>query len=61
MDKLVVYTTEDGSFRECVACGFHEKQTFEFQQRELDTRVNVSEEQREQETQVLNFPPRDEH
>ena len=57
MDKIVIYETEEGSFRECVSCGFLEKQNFQFRQAELETRVNKTEEQIKSETQVLNFSP----
>lgn len=40
MDRLVNYTNEDGTFKECVACGFIEKQVVQIEASELDTRVN---------------------
>ncbi len=39
MDKIVMYSNDDGQFRECVACGYTDKQG-EVQATELDTRVN---------------------
>ncbi|GAA3568252.1 MAG: YheV family putative metal-binding protein [Pseudomonadales bacterium] len=39
MDKIVMYSNDDGQFRECVACGYHDKQG-EAEVAELDTRVN---------------------
>lgn len=60
MDKLVVYTEEGKDFRECVSCGYKEEMRFQQSQQELETRVNVTEDQRESETQVLQFPPLDE-
>ena len=58
MDKIVMYTDESGTYRECVACDFVQKQNFDFKQAELETRVNKTEEQKESETQVLQFPPK---
>ena len=40
MDKLVTYTNDDGTFKECVSCGFEEKQLVQVEQNEMDTRVN---------------------
>lgn len=63
MDKLTMYRISEGEnsgeFRECVSCGFSEKLVFKPQVRELDTRVNVTEEQKKSEIQVLNFPAKD--
>jgi len=57
MDKLVMYRTEDGEFRECVSCDFSDKLVFKPQPRELETRVNVTEAEKKAGIQVLNFPP----
>lgn len=41
MDKIVMYTNDEGQFRECVACGYTDKQGEpEVAAAELDTRVN---------------------
>jgi len=40
MDRLVTYTDENGTFKECVACQFEEKQQVQLEINELDTRVN---------------------
>ena len=40
MDRLVSYSNEQGTFKECVACGFIEKQIVQVAPSELDTRVN---------------------
>ncbi len=40
MDRLVSYRNEEGTFKECVACGFIEKQIVQVAQSELETRVN---------------------
>ena len=58
MDKLFIYELDNQVYRECVACGFKEKQQFDFKQAELQTRVNKTEEQIQAETQVIQFPPK---
>lgn len=40
MDRLVNYTNDDGTFKECVACGFLEKQIVQIETNEIGTRVN---------------------
>lgn len=40
MDKIMMYEEEEQQFRECVACGFRDKQGDEDQSNELPTRVN---------------------
>jgi len=40
MDKLVTYTNDEGTFKECVSCGFEEKQLIQIEQNEMGTRVN---------------------
>lgn len=57
MDKVVVFHEEGKDFRECVACGFKDEMHFQQQVRELETRVNTTEEEKTVETQVLQFPP----
>jgi uncharacterized metal-binding protein (TIGR02443 family) len=57
MDKLVMYKEDDKDFRECVSCGFHDEMRFKQNSRELDTRVNIAEEQVVEETQVLILDP----
>ena len=41
MDKIVMFTTDDGQYRECVACGFTDKQQDTEAATELPTRVNT--------------------
>lgn len=42
MDKIRMYTTEEGQFRECVACGFADKQAdLDEATAEIETRVNT--------------------
>lgn len=57
MDKLVMYKEDSKDFRECVSCGFHDEMRFKQNSRELDTRVNVIEEDVAKETQVLILDP----
>jgi len=58
MDKLVVYNLDDKDWRECVACDYKEEMRFKPQPRVLETRVNVSEEEKKQVVQILDFPPK---
>ncbi|ODS24111.1 hypothetical protein AB835_05100 [Candidatus Endobugula sertula] len=57
MDKLVTYKKNDKEFRECVSCDFHDEMHFKQHYRELETRVNTSEDPTEIETQVLVLDP----
>ena len=57
MDKIVVYNKEGKDYRECVSCGFNDEMRFQQQVRELETRVNKTEEEKKAEVQVLQFPP----
>lgn len=57
MDKLVMYKEEEKEFRECISCGFHDEMRFQQNPREIETRVNVTEEQKRTETQVLTLDP----
>lgn len=56
MDKLVVYSEDGKDFRECVACGYKDEMHFKPVARELDTRVNLTEEDK-QDVQVINILP----
>ncbi|GAB2201851.1 YheV family putative zinc ribbon protein [Sessilibacter sp. MAH4] len=57
MDRIVMYKKDGGDFRECVECGFNDELHIQPQVRELETRVNISKETIEAETQVLQFKP----
>jgi len=59
MDKVMVYNKEGQDYRECVSCGFSDEMHFQQQVRELETRVNKTEEEKQAEVQVLQFPPLD--
>lgn len=61
MDKLVTYKEDEKEFRECVSCGFNDEMRFKQNPRELETRVNVTEEQKVEETQVLILNPNSSH
>jgi len=43
MDRLVTYEEGGDTFKECVSCGYQEKQIANVQLSELDTRVNHAE------------------
>ena len=58
MDRIVVYREDDKEYRECVECGFTDEMYFKQQQRELETRVNQTEEQKKADVQVIQFPPK---
>lgn len=57
MDKLQMYREGDKEFRECVSCGFKDEMRFKPQAQELATRVNVTDEMKAAQTQVLSFDP----
>lgn len=40
MDKIMMFTTDEGQFRECVACGFSDEQAELEETAEIQTRVN---------------------
>ncbi len=56
-DKIQVYSQEDTNYRECVSCGFKDEIHINSSGREMETRVNRTEQEKEQDTQVLQFPP----
>lgn len=43
LDRIVMYRQNDKDYRECVACGFNDEMRFQPKNRELETRVNVTE------------------
>lgn len=57
MDKLVVYSEDGKDFRECVACGYKDEMHFKPVARELETRVNQTEEEKRDAVQVINILP----
>jgi len=56
MDKLVVYNQEGKDYRECIACGFKDEMHFKPVARELETRVNLTEEEKNQVETVKIIP-----
>lgn len=56
MDKLVVFNEDGKDYRECVACGYKDEMRFKPVQRELETRVNISEEEKA-DVQVVTILP----
>ena len=59
MDRLVIFTQDDQNHRECVECGFSDVMRFQQNPRELETRVNVTEAEKEAQTQVVKILPGD--
>jgi uncharacterized metal-binding protein (TIGR02443 family) len=56
MDKLVIYGNEEGLFRECVSCGYKDKQAeAEASSPELSTRVNYTPEKTPENVVPLKF------
>jgi uncharacterized protein len=55
MDKLVVFNAAGKDFRECVSCGFKEEMNFKPVSRELETRVNQSEQEKMDAVQVITI------
>lgn len=56
MDKLVVFNEDGKDYRECIACGYKDEMRFKPVQRELETRVNLSEEEKA-DVQVVTILP----
>lgn len=57
MDKLVVYSEDGKDYRECVSCGYKDEMRFPSTTRELPTRVNVTEKEKQEEVQVVKILP----
>lgn len=56
LDKLVVYSEDGKDYRECIACGFKDEMRFTIKNRELETRVNQTEDDKHA-VQVVNILP----
>lgn len=56
MDKLVVYTEDGKDYRECVACGYKDEMRFKSVSRELETRVNQTDDDKN-DVQIINILP----
>ena len=57
IDKLVVYNEAGKDFRECVSCGFKDEMNFKPAKRELETRVNQTEDDKNSGVQIINILP----
>jgi len=57
MDRLRVYNEDGTDYRECVDCGFKQEQHIQPQVREIETRVNTSQEERKAQEQVVKILP----
>ena len=57
MDRLRVYNEDGTDYRECVDCGFKQEQHIQPQMREIETRVNTSQEERKAQEQVVKILP----
>ncbi|WGL18513.1 YheV family putative metal-binding protein [Microbulbifer bruguierae] len=58
MDKIVNYKLGDKNYRECVACGFKDEIRLQSSRpRELDTRVNQTQDREVEETAVKILQP----
>lgn len=55
MDTVRVYRLDNKEFRECVSCDFSDEMTFKPAVRELETRVNRTEEEKQAEVQVVRL------
>ena len=55
MDRIVAFKENEENFRECVSCGFKEQLRLQAPPRELDTRVNRTEEEKQRETSVVRL------
>ncbi|MFV8782860.1 YheV family putative zinc ribbon protein [Microbulbifer sp. SA54] len=57
MDRIVNYKLGDKNYRECVACGFKDEIRLQATPRELDTRVNQTDDREVEETAVKILQP----
>jgi uncharacterized metal-binding protein (TIGR02443 family) len=57
MDKLMMYKQNGKDFRECVNCDFEDEMHFINARPELQTRVNISDDTKREQTQVLILEP----
>ena len=55
MDKLAVFSEDKKDFRECLSCGFKEQMFLQSAPKELETRVNLSAEEKLAETQPVRL------
>ena len=57
MDRIVNYKLGGKNYRECVACGFKDEIRLQASARELDTRVNQTDDREVEETAVKILQP----
>lgn len=57
LDTIIMYRENNTEVRECVDCGFKDEMRFQAKAKELETRVNKTEEEKQSEVQVIQFPP----
>ncbi|MDX2349385.1 MAG: YheV family putative zinc ribbon protein [Porticoccus sp.] len=55
MDKLTVFIEDGKDFRECVSCGFKEQMFLQSAPKELETRVNLTDEEKLAETKPVRL------
>ncbi len=55
MDKVVIYRQDGVQHRECVSCGYRDNMAFEQAFRELETRVNLTAEQKQGDLSVVRL------
>lgn len=55
MDKLMVFNEDGKDFRECVSCGFKEQMFLQSAPKELETRVNLTSEEKRAETKPIKL------
>lgn len=55
IDKVVMFKVEGVQHRECVACGYSDIMNFESQFKELETRVNRTEQEKAEQVSVVKF------
>ncbi|MDX1588333.1 MAG: YheV family putative zinc ribbon protein [Oleiphilaceae bacterium] len=61
MDRIVMYSTEENTYQECVSCGFRDRQPTEdemAQAAELETRVRKKPSAAATQAQPIKFFPR---
>lgn len=57
MDKIVMFKEDGEDWRECVSCGYKDKMHFQNKSRELETRVNLTEQDKKEQVQVIQLQP----
>ena len=55
MDKLTIFRVDEKESRECVSCGFKEQMLLQSVPKELETRVNLSAEEKLAEVQTVRL------